>query len=132
MANQAVNQVVAGNSEADKPWQKAVLRELATQIPIPPSPTQDRSADNERVSSNVPDPDPSSIIQRVSEFSISETDKIIQELQKLRGFLLSEGERTCQEIADYLKLTRSTISSTKAMSEAIKTVVGDAGKETNF
>ena len=28
MANQAVNQVVAGNSEADKPWQKAVLREL--------------------------------------------------------------------------------------------------------
>jgi hypothetical protein len=131
MAYQPVNQVVSGNSEADKPWQRAVLRELATQIPISSSRTQDRPADNERVSSNVPDPDPSSTLQRVSELSISEVDKIVQELQKLRGFLLSEGERTCRGIADYLKLTRSTISSTKAMSEAIKTVVGDADKETN-
>jgi hypothetical protein len=131
MAYQAVNRVVAGNSEADKPWQKAVLRDLANQIPIPPPPTQDRPADNERVSSNVPDPDPSAIIQRVSELSISETDRIIQELQKLRGFLVSEGERMHREMADYLKLAQSTISSTRVMSETIPTVVANAGKETN-
>jgi hypothetical protein len=131
MAYQAVNRAVTSNSEADKPWQKTVLRNLAEQIPIPPPPTQDRPADNERASSNVPDPDPSLIIQRVSELSISETDKIIQKLQKLRGFLVSEEERIRREMADYLKLTQSTISSTKAMSETIPTVAADADKETN-
>jgi hypothetical protein len=104
---------------------------LANQIPIPPPPTQDQPADNERVSSNVSDPDPSSVIQRVSELSISEVDKIIQELQKVRGFLVSEGERMRREMADYLKLAQSTISSTKAMSETIPAVAVNAGKETN-
>jgi hypothetical protein len=129
MAYQAVNRAVAGNSEADKPWQKAVFRNMAEQIPTPSPPAQDRPSDNERVSSNIPDPDPSAIIQRVSQLSIDETDKIIQELQKLRGFLLSEGERMRREIADYLKLAQATISSTKAMSETIPPMTVDAGKE---
>jgi hypothetical protein len=61
-------------------------------------------------------------------------DKTIQELQKVRGFLVSEEERMRREMADYLKLTQATISSTKAMAESIAnigSVVADAGKKPN-
>lgn len=128
-----MNRVGAGNSEADKPSQKAGSSDLAEQLPIPP-PTQDRRAGNERVTSNVPHPEPNSVIKRVSELSISEVDKIIQELQKVRGFLASEGERMRREIADYLNLAQSTVSSMKTMSETISnvgSVVADAVRTTN-
>jgi hypothetical protein len=59
------------------------------------------------------------IIQRVSGLSIGELDRTIQRLQQLRDFLLSEEERMRREMAEYLKLTQSAISSTKAMSEMI-------------
>jgi hypothetical protein len=61
-------------------------------------------------------------------------DKTIQELQKVRGFLVSEEERVRREMADYLKLTQATISSTKAMAESIAkigSVLEDAGKKPN-
>jgi hypothetical protein len=83
----------------------------------------------------VPDqPDAIAIIQRVSGLTVGELDKTIQELQKVRGFLVSEEERMRREMADYLNLTQATISSTKAMAESIAnigSVVADAGKKPN-
>jgi hypothetical protein len=135
MAYQAVNRVVAGNSEADIGWQKTVVRDLTERMTIPPPPAESRPANNEPASSSAPDqPDAIGIIQRVSGLTIGELDKTIQELQKVRGFLVSEEERMRREMADYLKLTQSTVSSTKAMAEAIAnigSVVADAGKKPN-
>ncbi len=135
MAYQAVNRVIAGNPEADKGWQKTVVRHLTEEMSSPPPPPENWPADNERASSNTADqPEPTSIIRRVGELSIAEMDKTIQELQKVRAFLVSEEERMRRELTEYMKLTQSAISSTKTMSEAIAnfgTVVADAGRKPN-
>jgi hypothetical protein len=129
--------VVASNSESDKGSQKAVVRHLTDEMLSPPPSPENRPADSERAGSNVSDqlPDPGSILKRVCELSIGETDKIIQELQKVRGFLASEGDRVRREIADYLNLAQSTISSTKTMSETVANLdsaAADVGKRTDF
>jgi hypothetical protein len=135
MAYQAVNRVVAGNSEADKTWQTAVVRNLTEEMSSPPPPTADRLTDKERVSPGEPDQsDAISIIQRVSGLTVGELDKTIQELQKVRGFLMSEEERMRREMADYLKLTQAAVNSTKSMAETIAhfgSVVAGAGKKQN-
>jgi hypothetical protein len=120
MAYQAVNRVVATNSEADKTWQTAVVRGMTDEI-IPPPPPADMLADKERVASpSAPEqPDAIAIIQRVGGLSIGELDKTIQRLQQVRAFLVNEEERMRREMAEYLKLTQSAISSTKAMTEVI-------------
>jgi hypothetical protein len=134
MAYQAVNRVGASNSETDKGWQKTVLRDLTEQMSSP-STQEIRPADNERVSASVnQQPDPALVIQRVGELSITEMDKTILELQKVRAFLVSEGERMRREMAEYIKLSQASIASTKAMSENIASfgsVVAEAGKKPN-
>jgi hypothetical protein len=116
MAQQAGNRVVAGNPD----WQTAVVRNLTDEMSPPPIPAPDRPADKEPVSSIPPEQsDATSIIQRVSGLTIGELDKIIQHLQKMRAFLVGEEERMRREMAEYLKLTQSSISSTKAMSEML-------------
>jgi hypothetical protein len=111
------------------------VRNLTEEMAPPPIPTPDRPADKEPLRSSPPDQsDATSIIQRVSGLTIGEVDRIIQQLQKVRTFLVSEEERMRQEMADYLKLTQSTISSTKTMSETIANlglVAMDVGKKTN-
>jgi hypothetical protein len=136
MANQAVNRVVAGNSEEDKGWQKTVVRHLTEHMAISaPLPTEGRPAPHEPASATVPDQtDAIAIIQRVSGLSIGELDKTIHELQKVRAFLVSEEERIRREMADYLKLTHAAINSTKTMAESIAhfgSVLGDAGKRSD-
>jgi hypothetical protein len=130
MAYQAVNRVVAGNTEAG--WQKAVVRGLTEQIA--PTLKDGQPVDNE--TAIAPDQsDAISIIQRVSRLSIGELDKTIQELQKVRGFLASEEERMRREMADYVKLTQAAISSTKAMAESIAhfgSVMTGADKKPNI
>ncbi len=132
MAYQSVNRVIAGDSEVDKPWQKAVVRHLTEEM----SASTDRPANTERESSSASDqPDVIAVIQRVGGLSITELDRTIHELQKVRGFLVSEGERMSREIAEYLKLTQAAITSTQAMSENIAnfgSVVADAGKKASF
>jgi hypothetical protein len=124
MVQQLGNQVVTGNPD----WHTAVVRTLTEEMSSSPIPTPDRPADKGPVSSSPPDqPDATSIIQRVSGLTIGELDKIIQHLQKLRTFLVSEEERMRREMAEYLKLTQSSISSTKAMSE----VLANLGSVTN-
>jgi hypothetical protein len=135
MAYQAVNRLVAGDSEADKGWQKTVVRHLTEQMASAPLPAESPPPGGEGVTSSMPDQsDVTAIIQRVAGLSIGELDKTIQGLQQLRAFLASEEERMRREMAEYLKLTQSSISSTKAMSEMIAnfgSVLGDAGKRSD-
>jgi hypothetical protein len=121
MAYQAVNRVVAANSEADKTWQTAVVRSMTDEMLLPPPPPADMLADKERMTSeSAPEkPDAIAIIQRVGGLSIGELDKTIQRLQQVRAFLVNEEERMRREMAEYLKLTQSAINSTKAMTEVI-------------
>jgi hypothetical protein len=121
MAYQAVNRVVAANSEADNTWQTAVVRSITDEMLIPPPPPADMLADKDRVTSQnaSEQPDAIAIIQRVGGLSIGELDKTIQRLQQVRAFLVNEEERMRREMAEYMKLTQSAINSTKAMTEVI-------------
>jgi hypothetical protein len=109
--------------------------QVAEEMSPPLPPATDALEDKERVHSGAPNQtDATSIIQRVSGLTIGELDKTIQELQKVRGFLLSEEERMRREMADYLKLTQAAISSTKAMAESIAhfgSLLTDNGKKVN-
>ena len=61
----------------------------------------------------------SSLIQRVSGASVSEIEKLIGELQGLRGYLLSEGQRVQREINEYARLNQATMDSTKIITESL-------------
>jgi hypothetical protein len=135
MAYQAVNRAIAGNTEAGQGWQETVARHLTEEMSSPPPPPVDMFADKARAASTASDqPDAIAIIQRVSGLSIGELDKTIQELQNVRNFLVSEEERMRRDIAEYLKLTQSSIRSMRAMSANIAnigSVISDAAKAPN-
>jgi hypothetical protein len=60
-----------------------------------------------------------SLVQRVAGTSLGEIDNMIAELQKLRVFLVSEGERLQRELADYGKLTRATLRSSRIVTDSL-------------
>ena len=60
-----------------------------------------------------------SLIQRVSGASVIELEKLIAELQSLRDFLRSEGERVQREIAGYVHLSDAAMKSTKIIAESV-------------
>lgn len=60
-----------------------------------------------------------SLVQRVAGTSLQEIDNLVGELQTLRDFLLSEGERVQREIASYGELTKATLRSTKIIAESM-------------
>jgi hypothetical protein len=135
MAHPPVNRAIAGNIEAGKGWQETVVRHLTEEMSSPPPPPVDMFAERERATSMASDqPDAMAIIQRVSGLSIGELDKTIHELQKVRDFLVSEEERMRREIAEYLRLNQTSISSMRAMSANIAnigSVISDAVKAPN-
>jgi len=61
----------------------------------------------------------SSLIRRVSAASVSEIEMLIVELQGLRDFLVSEGQRVQHEIATYARLSQAAIESTKIINESL-------------
>jgi hypothetical protein len=60
-----------------------------------------------------------SLVQRVAGTSLQEIDNLVGELQTLRDFLLSEGERVQREIAGYGELSKATLRSTKIIAESM-------------
>ena len=60
-----------------------------------------------------------SLVQRVAGTSLEEIDNMIVELQKVRVFLVSEGERLQRELADYGKLTRATLRSSRIVTDSL-------------
>jgi hypothetical protein len=60
-----------------------------------------------------------SLIDRVSGASVREIEKLIAELESLRDFLQTEGQRVQREISGYAQLSQSAMSSTKIMVESV-------------
>jgi hypothetical protein len=60
-----------------------------------------------------------SIIQRVSGASVAEIDRLIDELQSLRDFLLKEGQRIHRELTDYTRLNQGAVESTRVVAETL-------------
>jgi hypothetical protein len=63
--------------------------------------------------------DVTSLIQRANAASIAELDKTILDLQRLRDFLQSEGERMHQEMTNYLRLSHAAMGSTKTIADTM-------------
>jgi hypothetical protein len=61
----------------------------------------------------------SALINRVSGASVSEIGVLIAELEALRDFLLSEGQRIQRDVTEYARLNQSAINSTKVITEAL-------------
>jgi hypothetical protein len=60
-----------------------------------------------------------SIIQRVAGNSLQEIEMLIAELQTLRDFLRTEGERVQREITSYAQLSHAAMRSTKIITESM-------------
>ncbi len=60
-----------------------------------------------------------SLVQRVAGTSLQEIDNLVIELQNLRDFLVSEGERVQREIAGYGELSKATLRSAKIITDSI-------------
>jgi hypothetical protein len=92
--------------------------------------SQDRANGTPSIEPAIPS-DLNGILERASGGSLAEMDKTIQELQKARNFLLSERERMRQEMAEYLRLTRAALGSSRAVSASIAgfgALAGEVGK----
>jgi len=59
------------------------------------------------------------LVQRVAALSVGQLENVISDLQGLRAFLHSEGERIQEEISSYLKLSQTTIGSAKVIADSI-------------
>jgi hypothetical protein len=60
-----------------------------------------------------------SLVQRVAGNSLQEIDDMVGELQKLRVFLVTEGERLQRELANYDELSRATQRSAAIIGESL-------------
>jgi hypothetical protein len=68
-------------------------------------------------------PDISSLVAQVSDGSVREIDAVIAELQHRREAILEESMRMHREIVAYAKLNRSTMESTRVISESLANLV---------
>lgn len=71
----------------------------------------------------------SSLVQRVAGTSLQEIDNLIGELQSVRDYIASEGERVQREIATYAQLNHAAMTSTRIISDSMskwKDAVDDA------
>jgi hypothetical protein len=60
-----------------------------------------------------------SLVERVAGASVLEIEKLISELQGLRDFLRSEGDRVQREIAGYVQLSDAAMKSTKIIADSV-------------
>lgn len=60
-----------------------------------------------------------SLVQRVAGASLREMQNVIWELESLRDFLQSEGERVQREISSYAQLTQAAMSSTRNIADSM-------------
>jgi len=69
-----------------------------------------------------------SLLDRVSNSSVSEIDRLMGDLRNVRDFLASEGERVQREIQSYAQLSQVAMTSVKIIAEGMtqwKSQVGD-------
>ncbi|MGE3995226.1 MAG: hypothetical protein AB7F37_06480 [Variibacter sp.] len=70
-------------------------------------------------SSAAPNSNVGFLIEQVAGSSIKEIDSLIAELQIVRDFLQSEGERVQREIAGYAQVSQAAMSSVKAITDTM-------------
>jgi hypothetical protein len=71
----------------------------------------------------------STLVQRVAGTSLAEIDNLIGELQTLRDYIASEGERVQRELAGYAQLNQAAMTSTRIIADSMskwKTAVDPA------
>jgi len=71
--------------------------------------------DSQLVASNV-----NSVLQRVTETSVQEIDKLITDLQTLSNMLDSEASRVQREVVQYSTFTQAALQSTKIIAESLE------------
>ncbi len=71
--------------------------------------------DSQLVASNV-----NSVLQRVTETSVQEIDKLITDLQTLSNMLDSEASRVQREVVQYSTFTQAALQSTKIIAEGLE------------
>ena len=62
---------------------------------------------------------PNSLIQRVAGASLLQIEKLVAELQGLRGFLHSEADRVQRQIAGFAHLSDAAMKSTKIIADSV-------------
>ena len=60
-----------------------------------------------------------SLVQRVAGTSLREIEMLLRELEGLRDFLHSEGERVQREVAGYAHLSQTAMNSTRNIAESV-------------
>jgi hypothetical protein len=65
------------------------------------------------------DPANAPLIQRIGAPSIAEIEKLIGELQEVKNFLESEGERIQREAAGYIDLTQRALASVRLIFDTL-------------
>ncbi|RAI45418.1 hypothetical protein [Rhodoplanes roseus] len=61
----------------------------------------------------------STLVQRVAGTSLAEIENLIGELQTLRDYIASEGERVQRELAGYAQLNQAAMTSTRIIAESM-------------
>lgn len=72
------------------------------------------AASGEFASSNI-----RALLQRVGGTSLQEIDNLIGELQNLRDYIASEGDRVQREITNYAQLNHAALTSTRIISDSM-------------
>ena len=111
MALKADASVVAGDEQSQKPEVESEIRDVVHR-----DVTQLRRAQEGSVEAvnNI-----NSLVQRVAGSSLREIDHLIQELEALRDYLHSEGERVQREIAGYAQVSQAAMNSTKIIADSM-------------
>ena len=60
-----------------------------------------------------------SVIERVAGASVTEIDRVIGELTRVRDMLRSEGERVQREVAGYATLSQAAMTSMKIIADSV-------------
>ncbi|MFD2182472.1 hypothetical protein [Rhodoplanes azumiensis] len=61
----------------------------------------------------------STLVQRVAGTSLAEIENLIGELQTLRDYIASEGERVQRELAGYAQLNQAAMASTRIIADSM-------------
>lgn len=111
MALKADASAVAGDDQGLKPEVESEIRDVVHR-----DVTQLRRAQEGSVEAvnNI-----NSLVQRVAGSSLREIDHLIQELEALRDYLHSEGERVQREIAGYAQVSQAAMNSTKIIADSM-------------
>jgi hypothetical protein len=69
----------------------------------------------------------SSLISRMAGASVAEIDKLLDELQSVRDYLQSEGERVEREAARYAQVSQTALASVRIITDSMGAWKGSTG-----